>query len=183
MLIVYKMLPLPFQLYIALMASFNFPRVFIPKGQICPSCDSTDKHQSVFDTIIMLLQFKQKFPIQFLPSHKGPLLSAAVKCSTKHKYLCSLLWFTAMQTTVTSPCVPMAVCLLLGGFFFGFNIASDCFTLSLGSICTRFCTTNTAKPVSIFFLSISPSGTFTLTQNESPASQSFLIPSSVWEMV
>lgn len=111
------MLPLPFQLYIALIASFNLPRVFLPKGQICPSCDSRDEHQSVLDTIIMLLQFKQNFPIQFLSSHKAPFLSAAVQRSTKHKYLCSLLWFTALQTTVTSPCVPMAVCLLLGGYF------------------------------------------------------------------
>lgn len=50
----------------------------------------------------------------------------------------------------------------------------DCSTLSLGNICTHFWTTNTAKPVSIFFLYTSPSSTFTLTQNESLASQSFL---------
>lgn len=90
MLILYKMLPLPFQLYMDFIASFNFPRVSVPKGQICPSCDSMDAHQNVSDTIIMLLQFKQNFPIQFLPHHKGSFLSAAMKRSTKHKYLCNL---------------------------------------------------------------------------------------------
>lgn len=63
---------------------------------------------------------------------------------------------------------------VVGWVYFVFNIALDCSTLSLGNSCTHFCNTDTAKPVSIFFLYISPSGTFTLTRNESLASQSFL---------
>ena len=72
------------------------------------------------------------------------------------------------------PLCPHGCLFVVGWVYFVFNITLDCSTLSLGNIRTHFCTTSTAKPVSIFFLYISPSGTFTLTQNESLASQSFL---------
>lgn len=96
-----------------------------------------------------------------------------MKCVAVSKYLWSLHWFTDIQTCY-QPLYPHGCLFVVGWVFFVFNIASDCSTFSLGNICTHFCTTNTAKPVSIFFLYISPSGTFTLTQNESLASQSFL---------
>lgn len=168
------MLPWAFQLYIAFTASFNFPREFIPKGQICPSCNST--HQSVFDN-----NHSAAVQAKFLrrASTQGPFpLSCNEVCSSKQIPVQSALIYRS-PNTVTSPWIPMAVLLGLGGYFFSaFNIASDCSSLSLGNICTRFCTTNTAKPVSVFFPCISPSGTFTLTQNESLASQSFLATQS-----
>lgn len=105
------------QLYIAFIASFNFPKVFIPKGQIHPSCNShgyTPKciwHNKHSVTI-------QSFLIQFLPSHKGHFLSTAMKCRAVSKYLSGLRWFTDIQTLLPALTSPwLFVCLLLGGYF------------------------------------------------------------------
>lgn len=147
--------------------------MLIPKGHIHPPCNSNgctpeyvwhNNHSATTHTTFSHM-------ISAISEGLFPFSSKGMHGDKQIPAVCTDL---QISRRCYQPLCPHGCLFVVGWAYFVFNITLDCSTLSLGNIRTHFCTTSTAKPVSIFFLYISPSGTFTLTQNESLASQSFL---------